>query len=538
VIWRRDLEAMNVEREAAGEDPFPNPRNAAAGSLRMLDPRAVAKRRLRLSLYQLVEGPKLHATQVETLTWMEKAGLPTHRRHVLCRTLDEVRAAIAELDRAREGYPFETDGVVLKVDAYRQQSILGETTKFPRWAIAYKFAPERARTVVRSIDTFVGRTGALTPVATLDPVQLAGTTVVRASLHNFDRVAAMDVRVGSTVDIEKAGEIIPQVMAVIERGDGPPTVAPTHCPSCGTPVVRAEGEVVLRCPNRRCPDVVISAVHHYTRRAQMDVDHLGPSLIEQLTKQGLVKDVADLYDLTVEQLVELERMAEKSASNVVAAIAQSKERTFERLLAALGVPQIGQVAARQLAGVVPSLDRMIELGAEGVGQAAETIHGFGPSMVDAVRAWMTDDDNLALLKKLQDRGVSRPFVTEKAATTGPLVGIRVCVTGVLSRKREEVHADVRAAGGEVHDAVKVGTTYLVAGAKTGQSKLDAARKRGTVVIDEETLNRMLRGEIAADAPKKEAEAQAAAAPPKPARVKKAKEKTKEKEKAKKDEDEA
>lgn len=509
VIWRRDLEAMNVEREAAGEEPFPNPRNAAAGSLRMLDPRAVAKRRLRLSLYQLVEGAKLHATQVDTLAWMEKVGLPTHRRHVTCRSLDEVRAAISDFDRAREGYPFETDGVVIKVDSYRQQAILGETAKFPRWAVAYKFAPERARTTVRAIDVFVGRTGALTPVATLDPVQLAGTTVERASLHNFDHVAAIDVRVGSVVDIEKAGEIIPQVVAVVERGDGPPTIAPTRCPSCDTLVVRAQGEVALRCPNRRCPDVVRSAVHHFSRRAQMDIDHLGHSLIEQLTTHGLVKDVADLYALTVEQLVELERMATKSATNVVASIEKSKERTFDRLLAALGIPQIGQVAARQLAAEVSSLDTMIDLGADGVAQKAESIHGFGPSMVDAVRAWMRDEEDLALLKKLQNKGVSRPFVTERAAAVGPLVGISFCVTGVLSRKREDVHADIRAAGGEVHDAVKVGTTYLVAGEKTGASKLDTARRRGTVVIDEATLDAMLREEIAGDAPKKEAEAKAA-----------------------------
>jgi DNA ligase (NAD+) len=522
VIHRADLDAVNVEREAEGEEPFANPRNAASGSLRMLDPRVVAKRRLRLSLYQLLEGPKLHASHAETLEWMAKVGLPTHRRQVVCQSIDEVLVTIDDLDKARASYPFETDGVVVKVDRYRQQSILGETAKFPRWAVAYKFAPERSKTRVISIEVQVGRTGALTPVVNLEPVQLAGTTVVRASLHNFDRVQTLDVRPGDIVEIEKAGEIIPQVMLVHHAARdahfaSPPTPVPTHCPSCGTPVVRAEGEVALRCPNRRCPEVVRATLHYFSRRTQMDIDHLGHSLIEQLVgdgEAGIVRDVADLYDLTVEQLVSLERMAEKSAKNVVDSIAASKKRPFDRLLAALGIPQIGQVAAKQLAAEVPSLDVALSLGPDGVASKADAIHGFGPAMVDAIRAWFSDEGNLALLRKLHERGVSTPFVGEKKATSGPLLGLTVCVTGVLSKKREEVHADIRAGGGEVHDSVRAGTTYLVAGEKTGASKLDAAKKRGTQVIDEATLYRLLRGEVTpadiaptieADAPKEKKE---------------------------------
>ena len=514
VIYRKDLDAVNVDREANGEEPFANPRNAASGSLRMLDPRVVAARPLRLSLYQLVEGPKLHASHGETLRWLASVGLPTHRRQVRTASIDEVLTAIRDFDRARDGYPFETDGVVIKVDEYRQQGILGETTKFPRWAIAYKFAAERARTRVTAIEVQVGRTGALTPVANLEPVQLAGTTVSRASLHNFDRVTTFDVRVGDLVEIEKAGEIIPQVMSVVteERPEGTsPTAVPTLCPECSTKVVRAEGEVVLRCPNRSCPAVVRAAVHYFSRRFAMDIDHLGRVLIEQLVAGGIVADVADLYDLSVEVLVSLERMAVKSASNVVAQIAASKERPFDRLLCALGVPQIGQVAARQLAAEVRSLDEAIALGSEGVAARAEAIHGFGPAMVNAVRAYFADEGNRALLKKLADREVSRPFVGEQAATSGPLLGINVCVTGVLTRKRENVHEDVRSAGGEVHDGVRVGTTYLVAGTKTGQAKLDAARKRGTAVIDEETLYRILRAELPPLAPFEAAQAAASAA---------------------------
>ncbi|MBI2391596.1 MAG: NAD-dependent DNA ligase LigA [Deltaproteobacteria bacterium] len=494
VIHRKDLDAINADREKNGEEPFANPRNAAAGSLRMLDPRVVARRPLRVSLYQLVEGPKLHGTHAESLEWIATVGLPTHRRQVICASIDDVLSAIGDFDRARGGYPFETDGVVVKIDEYRQQSILGETAKFPRWAIAYKFAAERVVTEVRGVQVQVGRTGALTPVADLSPVLLAGTTVSRASLHNFDRVTSFDVRVGDFVEIEKAGEIIPQVIRVLHDRRPEcttPTPVPTECPECGTQVVRAGEEVALRCPNRRCPAVVRAALHYYSRRFAMDIDHLGPSLIDQLVQSKLVSDVADLYDLTVEQLVELERMAKKSASNVVAQITGSKQRPFDRLLTALGIPQIGQVAARQLAEEIPSLEALLELGAEGAARAAGSIHGFGPAMVDAIRAWIADDDNRAVLEKLRARGVSVPYQRARVSLEGPLVGKSFCVTGVLSRKREEVHEDIRAAGGEVHDAVKSGTTYLVAGEKVGQTKLDAARKKGVQVIDENGLMAML-----------------------------------------------
>jgi len=499
VIYRKDLDSVNAEREASGEEPFANPRNAASGSLRMLDPRVVARRPLRVSLYQLVEGDKLHASHAESLDWLASHGFPTHRRHVVCESIDDVLKVIADFDQAREGYPFETDGVVIKVDSYRQQGILGETAKFPRWAIAYKFAPERARTIVRSVEVQVGRTGALTPVANLDAVFLAGTSVSRASLHNFDHLASLDVRVGDTVEIEKAGEIIPQVISVVkdERPKHTTAVeAPTTCPECETPVVRGEGEVVLRCPNRRCPAIVRAAVHYYTRRFAMDVDHLGFSLVDQLVKSGQVSDVADLYDLTVDALCTLERMAKKSATNVIAGIAASKERTFDRLICGLGIPQVGQVAAKQLAGEVRSLEEAIDLGADGVAEKASHIHGFGPAMIDALRAWCADDENQKLLRKLAERKVSKPYVGEQAATSGPLLGTSFCVTGVLTRKREDVHTDIRNAGGEVHDGVRAGTTFLVAGEKTGATKLDAAKKRGTAVIDEETLYKMIAGEIA------------------------------------------
>ncbi len=496
VIYRKDLETINTVREQAGEEPFMNPRNAAAGSLRMIDPREVAKRPLRLALYHLVEGDKLHATHAETLAWMAGLGLPTHRREVRCASLDEVLATIARFDREREHYPFETDGVVVKIDSYRQHGVLGETAKFPRWAVAYKFPAERARTVVQSIEIQVGRTGAVTPVANLDPVLLGGTTVSRASLHNFEQVAALDVRVGDTVEIEKAGEIIPQVMSVIveKRPVGAaPFVVPTACPECGGALHRDAGEVALRCTNPRCPAIVTAAIHYYARRFAMDIDNLGHVLVTELVKKGLVADVADLYDLDVPKVAALPRMAKKSAENVLKAIVGSKERTFDRLLCALGIPQIGQVAAKQLAEVLPSLDEALSLGAEGVAERAGHIHGFGPAMIDALRAYFADPASRSILEKLQARGVSRPFQPAQAATTGPLLDKSFCVTGVLSKKREEVHEDIRNAGGTVHDSVKAGTTYLVAGDKTGASKLEAAKKRGTQVIDEAQLYALIAG---------------------------------------------
>jgi len=496
VIYRKDRDAINADREQNGEEPFANPRNAAAGSLRMNDPRVVAKRPLRVSLYQLVEGEKLHRSHADTLEWIVSVGLPTHRRQVVCASIDDVKRAIGDFDRARASYPFETDGVVIKVDDYRQQAILGETAKFPRWAVAYKFAAERARTRVLAIETQVGRTGALTPVAYLEPVILAGTTVQRASLHNFERVTTMDVRIGDVVEIEKAGEIIPQVMVVLhdQRPEGTkPTPVPTACPECGTTVVKAGEEVALRCPNRRCPAVVRAALHYYSRRFAMDIDHLGHSLIEQLVKSGFVADVADLYDLTVDKLVTLERMAKKSATNVVAEIEASKTRPFDRLLTALGIPQVGQVAAKQLAEQVPSLEEAIELGPEGVAERAGHIHGFGPAMVDAIRAFFADGENQKVVRKLAERKVSVPFAKAAVATEGPLLGKSFCVTGVLTRKREDVHNAIRAAGGAVHDTVKAGTTFLVAGEKVGATKLDAARKRGTKVITEAELYEMLGG---------------------------------------------
>ncbi|MDP8999615.1 MAG: NAD-dependent DNA ligase LigA [Myxococcota bacterium] len=498
VIYRRDLDTLNAEREAAGLEPFANPRNAAAGAVRMMDPREVARRPLRVLLYQVVEGPLLHASQHESLDWLATLGLPTHRRHVVV-DWDGVRGAIDAIERARDAYPFETDGAVVKVDSYRHQEMLGATSRFPKWAIAFKFPAERARTRVREIVVQVGRTGTLTPVVVLDPVILAGTTVARASLHNADMVEALDVRLGDYVVIQKAGEVIPQVMSVdaaARVGDPRKFQMPSRCPSCATPVVRELRdagkpelgmEAATRCPNRACPEQVKQRLFYFSRRFAMDIDHLGSALVDQLVDRAIVKDVADLYRLSHAQIAELPRMAEKSAQNVIDAIVRSKARPLERLLCGLGIPQVGQVAARQLAESAGSLEELLSWTPDQAREHIGAIRGFGPKMVDSVIGFIQDSEQQALMQNLALLGVGRPQPRPEVASEGPLKGMSFCVTGVLSRKREDVHADIRAAGGEVHDGVKKNTTYLVAGDKTGKSKLDQAKKSGTKVIGEAEL---------------------------------------------------
>ncbi|MFZ5895818.1 MAG: NAD-dependent DNA ligase LigA [Myxococcota bacterium] len=499
VIFRRDLERINQERVALGEPPFANPRNAAAGSLRMIDPRVVAKRPLRALVWQVIEGAELAGSHSASLDRLAELGVPTHKKHFVCESVEEILARIAELDAARKSYPYETDGAVIKVDDFRQQAILGATAKFPRWAIAYKFSAEQAVTRVLGIEIGVGRTGTLTPVALLEPVQLAGTVVSRASLHNEQILGQLDVRIGDWVSVQKAGEIIPQVVSVDasrRTGEELPYSMPSTCPICDSKVERVEAEVRVRCPNRACAAQVEGAIYHYSRRYAMDVDGLGESLIGALAKNGLVKGVADLYTLTAEQIANLERMGKKSAENVIASITRSKERTFDRLLTGLGIEHVGQVAAKQLAEAAGSLPQLLALSDTELEALLSSIAGFGPKMVASVQRYLKDESSRALLQRLAELGVSRAQPRFEVVE-GPLSGLSFCVTGVLSRKREDVHALIRAAGGSVHDKVKQGTTYLLAGDKVGATKLNAAKKSGAQVIDEATLDRMLAGELPA-----------------------------------------
>lgn len=493
VIYRSDLEAINQERESRGEPPFANPRNAASGSLRMLDPRVVAQRRLRVLIWQVLER-EFAPSHSEALRRCAELGLPTHRQERLCSSFEDIREALQSFEQMRPSYPYEIDGAVLKVDSYTQQDILGVTAKFPRWAISYKFNAERAFTQVTDIQVQVGRTGALTPVARLVPVALAGTTVSRASLHNQDHIERLNVRIGDTVGVEKAGEIIPQVVCVdLSRrpADSQIFTLPSTCPSCATPVVRGEGEAAIRCPNPRCPDQVKGALLHYSRRYAMDIDHLGESLVHQLVEAELVRDVADLYELTLEQLLQLERIGPKSAHNLLTSIAGSKSRSFDRLLIGLGIDLIGQVAATQLAEKLHSLENLVALSPESLSEQVEDISGFGPKMVESLRVYLSDPIHQELLRRLSALQVSVAQSKPELVLGGPLSGKSFCVTGVLSRKREDVHADIRAAGGIVHDKIKKDTQYLVTGEKVGQSKLTAAKKVGANLLTESELLQMI-----------------------------------------------
>jgi DNA ligase (NAD+) len=329
----------------------------------------------------------------------------------------------------------------------------------------------------------------------LDPVELAGTTVSRASLHNADIIGDLDIRIGDRVSIQKAGEIIPQVIGVNKAGrtgKEQPFTMPKQCPVCSTAVEKRGDEVALRCPNRKCPAVVKGSVFHFSRRFAMDIDQLGLVLIEQLVDQSLLRDVADLYDLQLSTVAQLERMADKSARNVITAIEQSKQRTFDRLLTGLGIEHIGQVAARQLAEEAHRLEDFLSWDETVVRNRVSSIAGFGPKMVDSVVSYLNDKQNRSLLERLAAHQVSRPQ-PKPVIGSGPLLGKSLCVTGVLSRKREDVHAAIREAGGTVHDKVKNGTSYLVIGEKVGKTKIDAATKAGTTVITEQELDALLSG---------------------------------------------
>lgn len=494
VIYRHDLAQVNEQRLAQGEQPFANPRNAASGSLRLLDPRLVAKRRLRVFVWQLVEGARVAKRHSEALDWLGALGLPVHRRHKLCRNLDEIRLALRELETVRAQLPFDIDGAVIKVDDFSQQAVLGRTAKFPRWAVAYKFAAEQAQTRVQQIVVQVGRTGALTPVAQLEPVQLAGTVVTRASLHNDQFIGQLDVRVGDLVTIEKAGEIIPQVVSVDTSARPPVTFPfrmPTECPSCGSQVTRRPGEVAWRCPNAHCSAAVKQSIIHFARRFAMDIDHLGEAIVDLLVDKRLVADVADLYDLTLDELVQLPRVGKKSAQNLLDAIQASKQRPLERLITGFGIDLVGQVAARQLAEAAGSLPNLLAWTEADARSTLSEVNGFGPKMIDSVWSALADPRQREVLEKLQARAVSVAQPVQKAASTGPLNGKSFCVTGVLSRRREDIHADILKAGGTVHDKVKKDTTYLVAGDKVGKSKRDSAEKFGVEVIDESRLQQLL-----------------------------------------------
>ena len=473
---------LNAEREAAGEPLFANPRNAAAGTLRLLDSRVTARRRLGAWLYSIAEAGDPPATQTACLERMRTWGFPVNPHWRRCTSFEEVRAFLEEWDERRHGLEFETDGVVVKVDERALQVELGATAKSPRWALAYKYPAEEATTIVREISANVGRTGTLTPVALFDPILLGGTTVKRATLHNFEDLARKDVRVGDTVVVEKGGDVIPKVVRVLldkRPPDAPPFSMPRECPSCGDPVVREPGEVASRCVNPACPAVVREALRHFCSRRAMRIEGLGERLIDQLVTVGLLRDVATIYDLKAEDLVSLERWGEKSAANLLEEISNSKSNDLSRLIFALGIRHVGEKAARGLARHFGSLDRLAAAGADEL-QAVEEI---GPNTATAVTAWFSHPRHRELIENLRRQGLN--FVEAAAAAgsgMGPLSGRTAVLTGTLpGLSREEATARLEAAGAKVSASISRKTDYLVAGEAAG-SKLERARALGVRVV--------------------------------------------------------
>jgi DNA ligase (NAD+) len=477
------FERLNRELEAQGEAPFANPRNAAAGAVRQKDPGVTAKRDLRIFVYQLSHAePFPFETHSEVLRALTESGLTTNPRSQPGATVDEVWRYCQALESERGRLGYDADGAVVKVDSLAHQRRLGSTAHHPRWAIAYKFPAQEGTTRILAIDINVGRTGALTPAARLEPVRIAGATISRATLHNADEIERLDVRVGDTVVVERAGDVIPHIVRVLEERrppDAPRFAFPDRCPVCGSSASRPEGEVVVRCTNAACPAQLKESLLHFGSRGAMDIEHLGESVVEQVVERGLVRDFADLYRLTVAQVAELERLAEKSATNLVNAIAGSRTRGLSRVLYALGIRFVGDRAARLLAEHFGSIDRVASATAEEIAE----IHGVGPRIAESVRLFFDQPGNQKAVEHLREVGV---VLEETARPVGPkpLAGKTFVLTGALdAMSRDDAKARIARLGGRVSSSVSRKTDYVVAGAEAG-SKLDDARRLGVMILEE------------------------------------------------------
>lgn len=494
-LTKAGFEKLNTERKAAGEELFANPRNAAAGSLKQLDPRIVAQRPLDIILYATgqIEGTGAPQHHSEMLAWLKDLGFRTPERVWHCHSADELIDAIEELDSVRKNFSYETDGAVVKLNSFALRSRAGFTAKAPRWAIAYKYAAEQAETLLKEITIQVGRTGALTPVAELQPVFLAGSTIARATLHNEDYIRQKDIRVGDTVTIEKAGEVIPAVVDVVltkRTGKEPPYKFPKTCPECGSEAQRAADGTgaVWRCPNPDCPAQVRGRIEHWCSRAAMDIEGGGEVLSRQLAAAGLVTDVADLYKLTTDEVANLERMGRKSAQNFINALEASKQREMWRVLFGLGIPHVGAGVAKALAKGFRTLDELLAAGPEQLMQCED----IGEVIAASIVQWQGDSRNRKVVDRLRAAGLQ--FTSDSygpGAGTGVLAGKTFVLTGTLPNlKREEAAEKIETAGGKVSGSVSKKTDYVVAGEDAG-SKLDKAKTLGVKIIDESQLLKLL-----------------------------------------------
>lgn len=482
------FEALNADLEVQGKPLFANPRNAAAGSLRQHDPRIAAARKLDIQVFniQLAEG-KTFQTHAETLEYLKSQHFKVIP-HETCATIEEVGERIAAIGDGRENYPFDIDGAVVKVNDLSQRTVLGSTAKFPRWAAAYKYPPEQKPSKVVDIVVQVGRTGVLTPKAVVEPVRLAGTTVTNATLHNQDFITEKDIRIGDTVLVQKAGEIIPEIVAVLKdrRPEGTePYLLPTVCPVCGAPVARDEDGAHIRCTGAECPAQLLRHLTHFASRDAMDIEGLGPAVVEGLVNAGLVKGPGDLYALKAEDVANLERMGKKSADNLIAAIERSKENDLSRLLFAFGIRQVGQKAGQVLARQFGSLDDLMAADVE----TLTAVPDIGGITAQSIVDWFRSEQSRHLIETLRAAGVN--FESHAAPVGDALAGKTFVLTGTLEQfTRDEAKAMIEAQGGKVSGSVSKKTGYVVAGEAAG-SKLRKAQELGIPVLSENDLLTML-----------------------------------------------
>ena len=485
--WQ-SFEALNQQREAREEALFANPRNAASGTLKSKNSAVVAQRKLDAYLYELYTSDTASEGHYESLQRARGWGFKISEATCLAHSLDEVFQFIDYWDTMRKELPVATDGIVLKVNSYDQRQRLGFTAKSPRWAIAYKFQAERGRTVLNEVTFQVGRTGAVTPVANMEPVQLAGTIVKRASLHNADIINQLDLHLGDYVYVEKAGEIIPQIVGVDTEArsfmPGPKVMFRTTCPECGTPLVRYEGEAAHYCPNdTQCPPQLKGRIEHFISREAMNIDSLGPETVATLFERGILRDAADLYSLTIDQLTGMEGNREKSARRLLDGIAQSREVTFDRVLFALGIRFVGKVVARLLARQFKNIDALQAATTE---QLLET-EGVGAIIAQSVKEYFSKADNLNLVRRLREAGLQMELPEVQLSST-LLEGMSIVISGTFTHhSREEYKAIIEANGGKNASSISKKTTFILAGENMGPSKLEKAQKLGVEIIDEDTF---------------------------------------------------
>lgn len=489
---RKVFEGINQEREEAGEPRFANPRNAAAGTLRQLEPSIAARRRLGMFAYDAMAGErKAFATHWEALNWMEKAGLRVNPHRALCDSIDEVIEFCNQMEAKREELDYEIDGVVVKVNSTAMQEEFGATGKAPRWAVAYKYPARQATTQVHDIFVSVGRTGALTPVAMLEPVPLGGVTVSRSTLHNEDEIQRLGLKIHDWVLIERGGDVIPKVLKVIESkrtGKEKEFQMPGKCPVCGGRVSRPEGEAVSRCVAADCPAQLIGRLLHFASRRAMRIEGLGFALADQLIEKKLIRDVADLYSLTLEDLASLERMAKKSATNVLNQIEASKTRDLWQLIYGLGIRHVGERTAGILAREFGSLKKLAGASVEEL----DAVHEIGLTMAQSIHDWFRDSGNAQLCERLRLAGVTTELRKEATSTVDQTFAGKIFVlTGALpGLTRDEASAMIEARGGRVTSSVSKKTDFVLAGAEPG-SKLDKANQLGVAIIDEAAFKKML-----------------------------------------------